>query len=301
MERRLKTLNYKLMSLLLFLSIFVFFITAACSQTTNPSAVTATQLKELSVFAGSASKPPLDEAAQTFENKTGIKVFITYGGSGSVLSQMKLSKTGDIYIPGSPDFLVKAEKDSQVIPNSSKIIAYLVPAINVQHGNPKNILTLNDLTQPGIEIGIGNPSSVCVGLYAVEVLDHNHLLEKIYPQIITQADSCDKTATLIALRSVDAVLGWDVFHDWNPDLIDTIYLQPEQLPRLAYIPAALSTYTRNREMAQSFIDYLVTTEGQSIFKKWGYNVTEDEARQFAPRAAIGGEYQLPESFKKLIR
>jgi ABC-type Fe3+ transport system substrate-binding protein len=54
-------------------------------------------------------------------------------------------------------------------------------------------------------------------------------------------------------------------------------------------------------MAQSFIDYLVTTEGQSIFKKWGYNVTEDEARQFAPRAAIGGEYQLPESFKKLIR
>jgi molybdate transport system substrate-binding protein len=304
MERKVKTLKCRILAWVLLVSGLGMLITACSgvdSITATKTETNPNQKIELTVFAGSASKPPLDEAAQAFEKKNGIKLFITYGGSGSVLSQMKLSKTGDIYIPGSPDYLVKAEKDGQVILNSSKIIAYLVPAINVQHGNPKNIQTLSDLTKADIEIGIGNPSSVCVGLYAVEVLDYNQLLEKVYPQIITQADSCDKTATLVALKSVDAVLGWDVFHPWNPNLIDTIYIKPDQLPRLAYIPAALCTYSQNKESAQSFIDYLVTTEGQAIFKKWGYNVTESEVRQFAPQAQIGGEYQLPNSFKELAQ
>jgi molybdate transport system substrate-binding protein len=116
--------------------------------------------QEIQVFAGSASKPPLDEAAQLFQKQTGIKVYLTYGGSGAVLSQMKLSRTGDLYIPGSPDYLKKAERDNVIDPSSSKIVAYLVPAIGVQRGNPKNIQSLGDLVKPGIKVGIANPDSV---------------------------------------------------------------------------------------------------------------------------------------------
>ncbi|HPU31022.1 MAG TPA: hypothetical protein PLM71_12025, partial [Syntrophorhabdaceae bacterium] len=49
---------------------------------------------ELIVFAGAASKPPAEEAANLFEKKTGIKVNLTFGGSGFVLSQMSLAKKG---------------------------------------------------------------------------------------------------------------------------------------------------------------------------------------------------------------
>jgi ABC-type molybdate transport system substrate-binding protein len=46
--------------------------TASASLTSSP---TTSQLrgKEISVFAGSASKPALDEAASVFEKQTGIK------------------------------------------------------------------------------------------------------------------------------------------------------------------------------------------------------------------------------------
>ncbi len=98
--------------------------------------------KAITAFCGAASKPAMDEAAQAFEKKTGIKVYCTYGGSGTVLSQMKLSKTGDLYIPGSPDYMVKAERDSVIKPESVKIVSYLIPVIAVQHGNPKNIQSL---------------------------------------------------------------------------------------------------------------------------------------------------------------
>jgi molybdate transport system substrate-binding protein len=270
------------------------------SASNTPAAVSLAG-KEISVFAGSASKPALDEAASLFEKQTGVKVFITYGGSGSVLSQMELSKTGDIYIPGSPDYLIKAEKKKITDPSTTKIVAYLIPAINVQSGNPKNIRSLSDLARPDITVGIGNPTTVCVGLYAIEILDNNQLLADVYKNIVTQASSCDNTATLISLKSVDAVMGWSVFHNWDPENIDTIYLKPAQITRLAYIPAAISTFCKEKEAAAAFIEYLSSSAGQEIFKKWGYNVTEAEARKYAPNAEIGGEYQLPESYTSLVK
>jgi molybdate transport system substrate-binding protein len=127
------------------------------------------------------------------------------------------------------------------------------------------------------------------------------LLTDVYPNIVTQATSCDATATLISLKSVDAILGWSVFQNWDPKNIECVLLKPEQLPRLAYIPAAVSTFSKDKTLATQFINFLVSSAGQDIFKKWGYNVTEAEARQFAPEAEIGGEYQLPEAYKALVK
>jgi len=255
--------------------------------------------KTITAFCGSASKPAIEEAAKVFEQGTGIKVYLNFSGSGTMLSQMKLSRSGDLYIPGSPDYMVMAEHDGVVEPESVKIISYLVPAILVQHGNPKNIQSLSDLAKPGIEVGIGNPEAVCVGLYAVEILEYSNLLEEVGRNIITHAESCSRTASLVALKAVDAILGWRVFSEWHPDTIDVVSLKPEQIPRLSYIAGAISTFTEDRESAQKFLDFLVSPQGQEIFSKHGYIATESEARRFAPNAEIGGEYKLPETYEPL--
>lgn len=257
--------------------------------------------KTITAFVGAASKPAMEEAAQTFKAKTGIRVYCSYGGSGIMLSQMKLSKSGDLYIPGSPDYMIKAERDGVVDPESVKRISYLIPVIAVQHGNPKNIRTLSDLARPGIRVGIGNPEAVCVGLYAIEILGHNHLLTEVSKNIITHAESCEKVATLLALKSVDAVIGWHVFHDWDPDTIDVVYLRSEQLPRIAYIPGAVTMFSQYRDSAQNFLDFLVSSQGQEIFHKWGYIATESEAKKLAPEAEIGGEYKFPKTYAPLVK
>ncbi len=259
--------------------------------------------KAITAFVGSASKPAMEEAAQAFEKDTGIKVYLNFGGSGTVLSQMKISTSGDLYIPGSPDYMVVAERDGVVEPESVKVISYLVPAILVQHGNPKNIQSLSDLAKPGIKVGIGDPESVCVGLYAYEVLEYNGVVNDVREAgtIVTHAESCSKTASLVVLKAVDAIIGWRVFSEWQPEAIDVVYLKPEQLHRLAYIPGATSTFTKDRESAQKFLDFLVSPPGQAIFSKWGYIATESEAREFAPNAEIGGQYKLPETYKLLVK
>lgn len=263
------------------------------------SGCTGGEQKTITAFCGSASKPAIEEAAKIFEERTGIKVYLNFSGSGTVLSQMKLSRSGDLYIPGSPDYMVKAEDEDIVEPESVKIISYLIPAILVQHGNPKNIQTLSDLARPGIKVGIGNPEAVCVGLYAYEILEHNNLLPEVGGNIVTHAKSCSETASLIALKAVDAIIGWRVFSEWQPETIEVVYLKPEQIPRLAYIPGAISTFSQDKDSAQKFLDFLVSPPGQEIFSKWGYMATESEARKFAPHAEIGGGYKLLKTYEPL--
>jgi len=252
--------------------------------------------EELELFAGSASKPATQELAQLFEAETGHTVKLYFGSSGNLLSQMKISHRGDLYFPGSPDYMKRAKDDGIVMPETEKIVAYLIPAINVQRGNPKNIKALKDLSRSDVRVAIGNPHHVCVGLYAVEILDHANLLDEVKPRIIGYTESCAKTANIVALNGSDAVLGWRVFESWNPEKIETVVLSPDQIPRISYMPIAVSTLSRNIELAKQFIDYACAEKGKIIFEKWGYLTCEEDARKYAPAAVIGGDYTLPEGW-----
>jgi ABC-type molybdate transport system substrate-binding protein len=159
--------------------------------------------KPLLVFAGAAGKPPTEQAARLFKETKGVDVQVTFGGSGFVLSQMKLARKGDIYFPGSSDFMEKAKKEKLVYPGTEKIITYLIPAINVQKGNPRNIRSLRDLLKPGVRLGIADPETVCVGTYAVEVVEKNlspEERERFRRNLVTTAESCEKTATSFPSR-----------------------------------------------------------------------------------------------------
>ncbi len=253
--------------------------------------------ESLLIFAGSAGKPPTEEAARAFEKKTGIKISITFGGSGYILSQMKLGRMGDIYFPGSSDYMEKAKNEELVFPETEKIIVYLVPAINVWKGNPKKIYTLKDLAKPGLKIAIANPSGVCVGLYAVEIIEKNFTgSEKISfrKNIINYTESCEKTSTAVSLKMADAVIGWSVFQYWDPDRIETVKLKPDEISRIGYIPAAVSRFSKNKKVALEFINFLISDEGKKIFKKYNYFLSPDEAgRWIGRKKPVGGEYILP--------
>lgn len=251
----------------------------------------------LLAFCGSASKPALEECARAFERETGVGVDLQFSGSGTMLSRMMMSEKGDLYIPGSPDYMVRAEREGAVIADTEQIIAYLVPSILVQSGNPRGIRRLEDLAGEDVEVGIGNPEAVCVGLYALEILERNGLLDGVGGNVVVHARSCSATASLIAMKKVDAILGWRVFSEWKPDAIETVPIEPDRIPRLAYVPAAVSAYSTRPELGRSFIDYLRSPEGQEIFSGWGYIASEEKAREFAPRAQIGGEYELPSDYQ----
>jgi molybdate transport system substrate-binding protein len=272
----------------------ILFLTFFLSQNLHSS-------EKLLIFAGAASKPATEEVIRAFEGKTGIHADVVFGGSGFVLAQMKLGKKGDLYFPGSSDFMEKAKKEGLVSPVSEKVIVYLIPAINVQKGNPRRIHSLKDLTKDGLRIAIANPELVCVGTYAVEIMEKNLNFseKKVFKKnLVNYTESCEKTANAISLKAVDAVLGWRVFQFWDPGRIETIYFRPEEIPRIGYIPIAISTFTQNKTLAQTFVDFLLSPPGKAIFQKHHYLMEPQEAYRFVKTGTpIGGEYVLPDEWK----
>ncbi len=254
----------------------------------------------LLVYAGAAGKPPTEEAARRFEKETGIHVDLVFGGSGHVLSQMRLTRRGDLYFPGSSDYMEKAKRAGDVFPETERIVVYLVSAINVQAGNPKGIHGLEDLLRPGVRVAIANPEGVCVGSYAVEIIEGALTPEqrrRFRRNLVNYTASCSKTAAVVSLKAVDAVIGWRVFEFWDPERIETIPLEPGQVQRIGYIPIAISRFTRQRDTAQRFIDFLLSPRGRAIFARYRYFSTPQAAMAWVGAdKPVGGEYLVPRTW-----
>ena len=74
------------------------------------------------MYTGAGLQPPLEEIGPLFTEKTGIAVQYNYGGAGTLVSQMNLTRTGDVFMPGSTVEFRTAK--SQGLVNDSKLVAY---------------------------------------------------------------------------------------------------------------------------------------------------------------------------------
>ena len=119
-------------------------------------------------------------------------------------------------------------------------------------------------------MAIANPEMVCVGTYAVEIIEKNLTpseKEKFKRNLVNYTESCEKTASVISLKAVDAVIGWEVFQYWDPDRIEDEHsLKPDAISRIGYIPIAISKFTEDKIAAQEFIDFLLSSRGKQPSK-----------------------------------
>lgn len=311
LEKKLQTqanhLFKKMYTKILKKTIFLFFLLILQSCVFSDKTDSSPSSNELYVFCGAASKPPIEEIIILFEHQTGSKIYATFGGSGFLLTQMRLSQKGDIYLPGSSDFMEKAKNLGVIYPETERRLMYLIPELSVPKNNPKKISSLKDLAKPGVKVGIGHPENVCLGMYAVEIIE-NALTEKekkvFRSNLVNFAESCEKTANLVSFNMVDVVIGWDVFQYWDPVRIKNIRLHKNEIIRIGYIPVAVSKFTKNKVLAQQFIDFLTSPEAKRIYKKYHYLTDTSEVFEYKGadeypigHKPIGGTYQLPETWR----
>ncbi|MCK5801662.1 MAG: molybdate ABC transporter substrate-binding protein [Lentisphaeria bacterium] len=192
------------------------------------------------------------------------------GGSGAMLNQMRMEQIGDVYLPGSNDYMDVAERDGLVQPQTRRIICYLIPAICVAKGNPRSIAALPDLAQPKLKVSIGDPGSVCLGTIARTLLRDAGVLESVTKNIVTYASDCQQLATLVRLQEVDAIIGYDVFTRQSPKQMDLV---PIPNAKALHIPVAVGRYSKASETAMRFVTYISSAKGKKVFAKYGYALT----------------------------
>ncbi|MBI2868454.1 MAG: molybdate ABC transporter substrate-binding protein [Chloroflexi bacterium] len=266
-----------------------------------PPVAPASQPQSITAFAASSGRQALESAAAAFEAKTGTKIFLRFGASGNLLSQMKIARSGDLFFPASPDFMQMATRDGVLDVSTEVRIAYLIPAILLRKGNPASIKGLADLARPGLKIAIADPRTVPAGRFAYEIMEYNHLLQDIARNVVTYGESHERIVSLVILRSVDAAITWDISFRQRPGELDAVYLKPNQVPRLSYMSGAVTRFSGHRETASRFLRFLTSAEGQDLLRQNGYYTSESQVRELAPTARLGGEYELPVDYRPLVK
>lgn len=197
-----------------------------------------------------------------------------------MLNQMILSQTGDIYIAPEQHFMEIARDKQAIGPETIESIAYMIPVIAVQKGNPSNIMTLADLARPGIRVAITRPETTLLGKYAPEIFQKAGLAEAIEENIVTQAVRPDSLLTMLIMGQVDAGIIWHFYQNQAPEQIDLVFLSPEQLTGIGEMQIAMSLHSENGKLAQQFINFVASVEGKAVFRKQGYIVDAEEVKKY---------------------
>jgi molybdate transport system substrate-binding protein len=227
------------------------------------------QAKSIMVGAGAGLKPALDPVAEAYTAKTGNKVEYSYLCSAMVLTNMQLTRTGDVMVPGSQHYMDIAVEKGVIDPKSVTVAGYMIPVIAVQKGNPHNITCLEDLTKPGLKVGVGEKEALAVGRLTEKMLKDLGLFEPVMKNVVLTAGSASKLVLPLAMKNLDAEINWMATCMAFADKVDIIKIDPVKL-KYSVAPIGMTTYSKNKEAARKYLEYVGSKEGRAIFEKYGF-------------------------------
>ncbi len=222
--------------------------------------------KTLLIYAGAGLKGPMAEIGTVFGEKNGVTVDLTYGGSGVLISQMETSHLGDAFIPGGqPDYQNAVKKG--LVFNSSQFVAYHVPVIAVQKGNPLGIQSITDLAKPGVRVALGDVNATAIGKAGVKIFDKYGVTAEIGNNVVLRGATINEVVTAMSTGNADAALL--TMDNAKGDRFDLIEI-PVTDNSILIAPIGITTFTTQPDLAQKFADFVASAEGKAIFEKYGF-------------------------------
>ena len=259
----------------------VTFATAVCLSL--PASAGAADLQ---VCSGLAVRQPLTEIAKLYEQKTGVKVSVVIGPPRELVARMAEAKIGDVFVPGSYWAMDLAKSKGVVAKIEGETVAYLVPCIAVEKGNPQNVRSLEDLARPGLRVAIRSdtegPEKPCLGEITTSAFRSAGIAEKVKPNIVASIDKCDQVAAALRDKKADAVICWTFFAARFPDDMEAVSL-PEAAAKARPIPVAVTTCAADPAVARAFVGFLRSPAAQRVFVKRGYRGIPPKAEQAQPK------------------
>jgi molybdate transport system substrate-binding protein len=222
----------------------------------------------LHVFSAGAVAPPIKKCAEKFKAKFGTDFEFTVGKAENLIEKIAETKEGDLLTCGSEYILDHAQLKGLVIKETRRSLGSRTSAILVQTGNPKKIKFISDLAKEGMSVGV-SVSGCLTGVWD-DLATKAGFAEQIRKNIVAYADGCGELMSFINKKKVDGILGWDAFKNLNMETMDKIEL-PKDLQVHRSTAIGIITFSKHKELAKKFIDFLVSEKGRKIYEEYGWH------------------------------
>jgi len=226
--------------------------------------------KELLLYCGAGIRPPAAQMAEAFEREHGVKVVVDYAGSEVLMSKIKLTRKGDLYMPGDKHYVDQAAQEGMIL--SQQSVCYFVPTILTQKGNPKNIRGLQDLVEAGLKLGLGDGKACAIGRKTKQIFAKNDIAwEDVEKNLVFQSLTVNELGMQIQAGSLDAVIVWDAIAKYYRDDGTEVPI-PVENNVISTVDIGVLSFTENRSLAEKFLQFAASLRGRDIFVEHNYTV-----------------------------
>lgn len=227
---------------------------------------------ELMVGAAASLEPVLKEIKAVYsEQNPDIKLSFTFAGSGTLEQQIREGAPIDVFLSASQKQVTSLEEDGLIM-NNSKVdllqneLALIVPKDN------KTKITGFENVQNATVIALGDPDSVPVGQYALEVFEHLDNWDEISEKATYGKDVSEVLAWVSAGNAdVGVVYMTDALKEDSVEIVGTA---PEGSHSSIIYPAAILAETKLETQAKDFVRFLSSTEAKELFEEYGFRTTK---------------------------
>jgi molybdate transport system substrate-binding protein len=235
----------------------------------------AQETRTLSVFAAASLTDAFGEIETAFEAaNSGVDVIYSFESSATLATQITQGAPADVFASANTRQM-QAVADAGLLAGQTQAFVRNRLVVAIPASNPANLQTLADLANEGVQIVIAGEG--------VPVRDYtNTMLERmaadpVYGEdyrtaflanVVSEEANVRQVAAKIALGEADA--GIVYLSDITPELEVITLPIPDRFNTLAAYPiSALNTSTQP-ELAQAFIDYVLSDAGQETLVRWGF-------------------------------
>ncbi len=228
----------------------------------------------------------LPDFEQYWENLSGqeIKIEAVFGPSATLASEINLGAPADIAIFSNTHHVNWLKLGRKVKMDAQPILIGQTPMVIVTRpGNPNNIRSFADLTQPGLRLLHADPHSSGGGEWAILAEYGSALREtgspgkakaqvdEIWKNVSIMGTSARATMELFAMGVGDALITYE--QDALLAQAGGVYLEIVYPPRTIFaehVAVAVddNNILRERDAVQAFMDYLVSEPAQEAFSSF---------------------------------
>lgn len=250
---------------------------AVQAPTMVPTAVPPTSTPEprmFTVFAAASLTDAFTEIGQNFEAvNPGVTVTFNFAGSQALRTQIEEGAPADVFASANKTEMDNAIKGAFIAEDAPQIFLNNKLVVILPADNADAVSKLEDLDNPGVKIVLA-AEDVPVGKYARQALDTmngsfgSDFKDKVLANVVSNEDNVKQVVAKIQLGEADAGIVYTSDAVAAPEL-KTIEI-PAELNVIANYPIAKLTQSPNSDLADAFIAYVLSSEGQAVLQKWGF-------------------------------
>lgn len=231
----------------------------------------------LTVFAASSLTDAFEDVTTAFEAQhPGVDVLFNFTSSSDLATQLANGAPADVFASANTRQMQVAQEAGRIAGRPSTFaknrLVLIVPA-----DNPAGITGLRDLANEGVILVIAAPD-VPARDYTNTLLDRlaadpsygETYREQFMANVQSEEVNVRQVSAKVALGEADA--GIVYASDVTPDIAEDVIAIPipDVLNTIASYPIAVTNDAAEPELAQAFIDLLLSDEGQNTLASWNF-------------------------------